>query len=370
MTDMSIRRYTVLAALCLGLGIIFTAATVATVFYCIAALGDDVITPAKLHHHRVLLRAAGVGAGLSLLMVIKAAFFVIQVRRLHVRELAAAMNQFSIGGFTSQVTPQPIRGLASGDLDQLGSNFADMTERIAEKIRELSDAEDRLRNSVAELSHDLRTPLALLRGYVETLLSKGTMLPPAEQQNYLRIALRHAARLERLVSELFELTELESPTLTLERGPVALDDFIEDLTREFSLRSETAGIHIKRMSCEKLPAVHADGRLIARVFENLLDNALRFTPRGGKITISCRVVEDGVETEIRDTGEGIAVEDLPSVFDRFYRARDADRHGSGLGLAIVRRILQLHGSEIQVASKLGSGTAFTFVLPTTDLTVL
>jgi signal transduction histidine kinase len=145
---------------------------------------------------------------------------------------------------------------------------------------------------------------------------------------------------------------------------VALDDLIEDLIGEFALRAEAVGVRLSREDCEGLPLVNIDARLIERVFENLIENALRFTPRGGTITIGCRVDGGAVETEIRDSGKGIDPRDLPQVFDRFYRARDSEKFGgSGLGLAIVKRILQLHGSDISVSSRPGTGTTFTFSLP-------
>ena len=358
------RRYTLLAATCLALAIVLTVATVVIVFYCIEQLNRGPVTAPKMALHGTLLKAAGVGAALSLLMVVKAAFFVFHARRLHMRELAEAMTQFSSGDFMRQVVPSGMNSLAAGDIADVRSNFTDMTERISEKVKQLTDAEERLRSSVAELSHDLRTPLSLLRGYVETMLSKGADLSMHDQQNYLRIALRHAARLERLISELFELTELDSPAVQLERGPVALDDLIEDVTREFSLRADATGVRITRTRCEKLPPVDADARLIERVFENLIDNALRFTPGGGQVEVSCRLVANAIETEVRDTGQGIAPEDLPFVFHRFYRSKELTKHvGSGLGLAIVSRILQLHGTEIRVHSEPSTGTAFTFTLP-------
>ena len=358
----SAKRYTRFAVICLAGATILTVATVAIVFYCIAELGGE-ITPAKLSLHGNLLRAAGVGAALSLVLVVKAAFFVFQARRLHIRELADAIRYFGSGDLTVQVAPLRVNTRGAGDINELQTNFAVMTERVAEKVLQRTLAEDSLRSSVAELSHDLRTPLALLRGYVETLLEKGESLPLADQQEYLRITLRHAAKLERLVSGLFELTELDAPDVHLECAPVALDDLIEDLIGEFALRAEAVGVRLSRQDCEGLPLVNVDARLIERVFENLIENALRFTQAGGTITIACRVVGSAVETEIRDTGEGIDPRDLPRVFDRFYRSRDSDNHrGSGLGLAIVKRILQLHGSDISVSSRPGAGSTFTFAL--------
>jgi hypothetical protein len=247
-----------------------------------------------------------------------------------------------------------------------------MAERIQAQVRALERADLNRREMVSNVSHDLRTPLAALRGYLETLAMKEGQLTAEEQRNYLSIASRHAERLATLVAELFELATLESGEARVHAEPFSPGELAQDIALKFELAARSRGLRLETSFAPDLPFVCADIGLIERVLENLLGNALRYTPEGGVITLALEQSEDGIQFQVRDTGQGIAAEDLPHIFDRYYRAENQHDTGrAGLGLAITKRILELHGRAIAVTSAVtivpgsegGGGTTFTFSLP-------
>ncbi len=246
------------------------------------------------------------------------------------------------------------------------SVYAQMSRRIQSQMQELTQADSLRRELVGNVSHDLRTPLAALQGYLETLLMKEGSLTPDEQRGYLQTALRHSERLAALVAELFELARLDSHETLAHPEPFALDELAQDMVQQFGLAGEKKGVSLRFDAPQDLPFVFADIGLIARVLENLLENALRHTPEGGKVTIHLAPQGARVAVQVADTGEGIAPEVLPHIFERFYRAPNPppSSGGAGLGLAIARRILEMHGSRLEVQSVLGQGTMFSFSLPT------
>ena len=222
------------------------------------------------------------------------------------------------------------------------------------------------RELVAQVSHDLRTPLAAIRGYLETLQIKEDTLTPQQREEYFRLALRQSEHLSQLVDALFELAKLDAkePLAHCEAFPIA--EFIHDVYQKFRLQAESRQIHYTLELPDNLPFVSADIGLIERVMENLLDNAIRHTPAGGHITISAARNHQRVAIQVSDSGPGIAEADLPHIFERFYQAKTAGGENTphtGLGLAIVKRIMELHNSEINVSSRIGEGTTFSFYLP-------
>ena len=220
------------------------------------------------------------------------------------------------------------------------------------------------RDLVANVSHDLRTPLVAMRGYLEVLATRGERLPAEQRQDYLAIALRQCEQLGRLVDSLFELAQLDFRGATLVRERFALAELVTDVVQKFALAAGVAGVELASRAEPGLPLVDADLGLIERVFDNLIDNALQHTPIGGAVRISIDAFGDDVRVRIADTGAGIAAADLPHVFDRHWRGGASARAtGAGLGLAIARRIVELHGRAIEIESEPARGTCFTFKLP-------
>ncbi len=252
------------------------------------------------------------------------------------------------------------------EIGQLGATFTHMAQRIIHQMNALKEADALRRELVANVSHDLRTPLASLQGYLETLLLKETSLSNVERRNYLEIALKHGQTLTHLVEELFELAKLDSPDTQLRQESFSLVDLIQDILLKLQLKAEQAGITLTSQILEHPPLVVGDIALIERVLENLVENAMRYTTPPGTVTISLHVENHTVIVKIEDTGCGIPENDLPYIFDRSYQAPDLEfqrKGGAGLGLAIAKRILD---RPIAVHSLIDQGTIFSFPLPITQ----
>ncbi len=311
----------------------------------------------------VQLGLAAVAASLVFALLAGLTLFAALTRRL--RRLTRALEQFRASDFTD-VQPFSQHGARGDEIDRLGFSFDVMAARIRQQVQGLQDSDRLRRELVANVSHDLRTPLAAVQGYVETLLLQHDRLDPEERRRYLEIAGKHAARLNHLVGELFELAKLDANQIKpqCERFPIA--ELMQDVAQTFRLAAEGRQVQLEVTLPEDPPQVTADIGLMARVLGNLIENALRYTPAGGRVHLSLTTEKAAVAIRLSDTGCGIAPEDLPHVFERFYRARqDPTQHssGGGLGLAIAQRILELHGSRIQVDSTLKLGTTFAFLLP-------
>jgi two-component system phosphate regulon sensor histidine kinase PhoR len=218
---------------------------------------------------------------------------------------------------------------------------------------------------VANVSHELRTPLSVIKGYIETLVD-GRDMPVEDRERFLRTIQRHTERLNSLLEDLLALSRLESINPELHREPVSLSTLITGLIDDYRARPAAAGHNLNFALDPAVGEILIDPLKITQVFENLLENALKYAPRGSRIDISTRLHANDVEICVRDNGPGIPEADLPHIFERFYRVdkgRSREKGGTGLGLSIVKHIVQLHGGRVWCESKLGQGTAFFFSLP-------
>jgi len=306
---------------------------------------------------------ASLVAALALAFAVGLLLFHLLTRRL--RRLAAAMHRFERGGFTEIPEIKPgVQRRGGDEIDQLTLTFRAMADRIREQLDELKRADSLRRELVANVSHDLRTPLASLQGYLETLLLKEGRLDCAAQRRYVESALQHTEHLGNLVSELFELAKLESLETRLNPEAFAIEELVQDVVQKHQLEAERKRIRLSAEKAGDLPFVNADIGLIARALDNLIDNALRHTPEAGRVRLILQRGEGIVKVDVSDTGCGIRQEELDSVFDRFYRSQgQASEAGAGLGLAITKRIIELHRSRLEVESIVGEGTTFSFDLP-------
>ena len=238
-------------------------------------------------------------------------------------------------------------------------------EKQAQQIERL-ECENRLRSEfITNVLHDIRSALSAVRGYLETPLVK-TDLAPAVQRHYLAIAHKHTARLGTLVNELFTLAMLDDIELSKQQERFSLSELVMDTAIEFKLQADKKKIRLKSDIGSEPACTVGNIAQIQRVLENLISNAIRFTPEWGKVTISVVQGIDSISVAVSDSGPGIPEDRLPHVFDRFYRASSDDGATSdsvGLGLAIVKQILELHDSRISVSSKVGAGSRFEFELP-------
>ena len=280
------------------------------------------------------------------------------------RELTVAVRRFETDGVDALNNSVPAPGLArqgSDEIATLGQAFAQMTQRIAEQWRELTLQDQQRRELFANISHDLRTPLTSLHGYLETLLVKADSLNTADSRRYLEIALAQSRKVARLAQELFELARLEYGVVRPEKESFALADLVQDVFQKFELAAEARRQRLVPDIAPGLPVVTADLGMIERVLTNLLDNAIRHTPEGGEIVVQLRQQKEGVQVEISDTGPGIPSELRTVLFMRPAFSSGGGR-GGGLGLVIVQRILQLHGSDIRLLPRSDKGAVFSFRL--------
>ncbi|UCF29808.1 MAG: sensor histidine kinase [bacterium] len=293
-------------------------------------------------------------------------FLFAKLTRRH-RSLARAMEAFREGDFGHPVPlPEGFRDPPGDEIDRLGSVFSQMSERINEQIAGIRRVDGLRRELVSNISHDLRMPLAAIQGYLESVQLKDDRLSPEERGAYVASAIRHARRLGKLIDDLFELAKLDSPDVRIDPVAFPLGELVQDVIQDLSLPAREKGIRLAAELPEDLPDVRADLKLMDRVLHNLVENAVRYTRGGGEVSVSLAREGSSVSVRISDTGPGISADDLPHIFERFYRIRRAEGQvagGSGLGLAIAQRIVQLHGGTIDVASEPGRGTTFAFQIP-------
>jgi two-component system phosphate regulon sensor histidine kinase PhoR len=234
---------------------------------------------------------------------------------------------------------------------------------VLQDLSDLRRLEAVRRDFLANISHELRTPLASLLALVETLEEGALEDPPAAREFLARMRVE-VDGLTRLVQELLDLARLESGRETLAIAPVPVVSLAEGAARRLAAQAERAGLRLVLAVPPDLPPVLADRERIERVLINLLHNAIKFTPPGGQVTISACRAGEWVVVAVADTGVGIAPEDLPRIFERFYKAdRSRATSGAGLGLAIARQIVLAHGGRIWAESEPGRGSIFRFTLP-------
>jgi len=280
------------------------------------------------------------------------------VRSLEPDGLAAAWPQ------AEPLLAQAERG--GGEIAVLGQAFGRLARRSAEQWQALRTQDQQRRELFANLSHDLRTPLTSLHGYLETLRMKAELLTSDERRRYLDIALDQSRKVSRLAQELFELARLEYGVVKPELERFALSDLVQDVFQKFELAAEARGLRLVADIASGLPAVTADLAMIERVLVNLLDNAVRSTPAGGEIQVQLRPHAAGVQVTVSDTGPGIPAALQALLFERpaftGLGTPPGGRRG-GLGLMIVHRILQLHGSRIELVQPAPPrGAVFRFAL--------
>jgi len=233
-------------------------------------------------------------------------------------------------------------------------------------ITELKKMDQVRRDFVANVSHELRTPLSILRGYIETLLDS-PKTPCDELARILRVMERHSDRLDLLVEDLLTLAQLESSNPDLQIGTVDLSTFLPEMVRDWEKKITRKHLNIVVDVPPELSPICADRTRLQEALYNLLDNAVKYSRENGEIRLSARSRDGEIELAVSDDGLGIGKEDLPRIFERFYRAdkaRSPDKvRGTGLGLAIVKHIAQLHGGRVEAESELEKGTTIRMVLP-------
>ena len=223
------------------------------------------------------------------------------------------------------------------------------------------------RDFVANASHELRTPLSIIIGYIETLVDGHTTMALEDRDKFLNTIQRHSARLKSIIEDLLVLSRLESATPGIKFAPIDLARFLNQLADDYRLRPSAAGYSISVSVNPHLDPISADPEKLIQVFSNLLDNALKYTPRGSRLEIGATAIADNeVECFVSDNGPGIPASDLAQIFERFYRVekgRSRETGGTGLGLSIVKHIVQMHGGRVFAESQEGQGLSIRLRLP-------
>ena len=298
-------------------------------------------------------------AGSSLLEVVRQTELIEAVRRVLAGE-PRVESEIATGTLRQHFFAATVASVRAGETSGAVIVLHDITElRKLERIR---------RDFVANVSHEFRTPLTAIQGFAETLIG-GAIDDPQNRGRFLSIILEHARRLARLTEDLLRLSQMDAEQLELEVRPVSVAQLIESCYETTQRRATEKGLNLSVQVPSQLPDVAADSRRLQEVLQNLLDNAIQYTPPGGKIVLSAESQNDEVQFTVSDTGIGIPQADQPRIFERFYRvdvARSREAGGTGLGLSIAKHLVEAQGGRIWVESEVGAGSKFHFSVPVFD----
>ncbi len=325
---------------------------------------------ASITNSRILsLSLAALFASLLLTIIFSVLIFYFMTYRL--RQLSLAVKRFQLTNFEdfSGVIKNKCLDLDDhqDEIDQLSFSVLAMSQHMREQFETIKNVDEQRREFIANISHDLKTPLATIQGYVETILIKEQKHPLSveKRKEYLTTALKQSNKLSGLIDQLFELAKLESGNISPSLEVFSLKELLHDSLQDASWSAQIKDISFKMDVGDHDYNVKADIALIQRVIQNLLDNAIKYSPEHSVIRL--HIGNSGKSTclHIRDEGKGILAEDMPYLFERYYRCQQqqhSSKLGSGLGLAIVKKICDLHKSTISVSSELGQGSEFKFAL--------
>lgn len=279
----------------------------------------------------------------------------------NLREIIHVVKRFKEGDMDVR-----IRKKTKDDFGLLSETFNEMADTLVDNIDRIKSNERLRRELIANVSHDLRTPISIMQGYVETLIMKDDKVSGEERIKYLQIVMDSSQKLSHLVSQLFEYSKLESNQIKPQKEMFFINELMNDILAKYFILAEEKKIRLRLEAKNDLPMVFADIALVERVVQNLLDNALKFTPEHGQIVIYLENKENGVEVRVTDNGNGIPLEDQPYIFERYHQSnmeKRARNLGAGLGLSIVKKIMELHNETVYMRSTPNVETSFWFKLP-------
>ncbi len=277
------------------------------------------------------------------------------------RQLAQSAQTIAAGDLSARVQVS-----GRDEVAQVGQVFNDMADQLQQAEAQRVELETLRRDLIAWTSHDLRTPLTSIRAMVEAL-HDGMVDDPETVQRYYRTIRADVIALNSLINDLFELAQLDAGGLVLELSPYAFGDLVSDALESFRVLAQQRGIDLQAVVDDNVGQVRLNAPKIGRVLANLISNALRYTPEGGKVAVTAVATSTGVEVMIRDSGPGFHPDDLPRIFEQFYRgeqARSRSTGGAGLGLAIARGIVEAHNGRIWAENHPDGGAVVGFTLPT------
>lgn len=274
-------------------------------------------------------------------------------------EINKITRKISDGDFTSRVTVT-----AQDEIGQLAGSINDLAAKLNSYLANIKRLDKVRQDLVINVSHELRTPLTYIQGYAELLLDEKGL--SKEQKEFLQTILTESLRLSSQVSTMLELSNLERDGLAGQKEMIRLEQIVIAVVDKLRRMAQGKGIILAADISAQLPQVKADGEQLERVLWNLVDNALRFTEAGGEVKVKVQLLAKELQVEVIDTGCGIGADELPYIWERYYKvdkSRTGGKSGTGLGLAIVKNIIEEHGGRVKVTSCLGKGSIFTFSLP-------
>lgn len=302
----------------------------------------------------------GIGATL-LTMVFSAIIGLLAIWFLtkNLRLITQTVRSFHDGDLEARI-PNPEKS----DIEVFAKSFNDMADNIVGNMDKMQSIDLLRRELIANVSHDLRTPLAILKGYIETLQMKRDTLTEVDKDEYLQITHDNVDKLSNLINQLFEYSKLEAEQVVPVKEPFSITELSHDLIAKFNVLAEQKEINLELDNPQENCLVYADVSLVERALQNLIENAIKYTEPKGKVTLSLQKKGQNVEINITDTGTGIPVNEQPFIFDRYKQVdKSTKKQGYGLGLAIVKKIMDLHDTTITVLSKPREGSSFIFNLP-------
>jgi two-component system, OmpR family, sensor kinase len=310
--------------------------------------------------------ALGIAIGAALLSALMV-WALLSLLTRPLRQLTAAADAIKqAGGESSSVAlPHAQRG---DEIGRLSRAFGSLLDRLADQFARIKRMDATRREWVASISHDLRTPLTSLTGHLETVQLRGAQMTEAQRAQFIDTALKNAKHIDRLSASLLDFARLDSDDVPLDKAPTPIGELLDDLAARFAPKAQERGIKLYADYPPGMTLVTVDNGLIERAVANLVDNALRYTPAGGIIRLGAEDSKRWLMLSVCDTGPGIAQEDLPHIFERFYQSKQQrEGHGhAGLGLAIVKRIAELHGGNVSAQNRPkenGGGAKFIVALP-------
>jgi signal transduction histidine kinase len=320
--------------------------------------GEEFNNAAQFVFGSFMLRLAVRSTSITLIAAIIITFISLVLITKNLRKMVGVIRQFKNGDLDARINFKQ-----TGELKEFSNSFNEMADTIVQNMQDLKTMDNLRRELVANVSHDLRTPLATIHGYSETILMKSETMSEAERTEHLKTIMNSTQRLKKLVEELFELSKLEARETKPNLEAFQLSELAQDIRHKNLILAESKNINLNLDSPQDLPLAYADIGMIERVFQNLIDNAIKFTPKGGTILVQLKKEQKNIKIKISDSGVGISKDEIEHIYDRFNQGSEKKSKGLGLGLAIVKKILEVHGVDINTTSTPNKGTTFSFDIP-------
>lgn len=322
---------------------------------------------AKLSVHHTMQSSFYIAIG-SIVFLLFALLILFKFFTTPLKLLSQDMQTIRAEGFNlanSRIALKPWREDSFNEVQQLGFSFNAMVTHIQNQMQQLTHIDEQRKHLLTDISHDLRTPLANLQGYIETLSLQYSQLDDTQRQTFIDISLKNLRNMKHLIDQIFELAYLESGHIKLNNETFSITELLHDVVAKFAIKAEQANVILNIDVAHEVLLVNSDVEKIERVLTNLIDNAIRHTPEEGEVCLKTSVQDQQITILVCDTGVGIAIEDLEHIFTPRYQGSnqqvDQQSHG-GLGLAICAQLVGKLGSQLNAQSQLGHGAQFSFAL--------